>query len=110
MPAVPVLLPPRLDELLIRLRDAQARPVPYVAASTPHESGQADHRMLTWVEGVYGERALRLRKCVGCEAVEIRDVSFDIAIGNARLAPRRIDALLGWYTGHRPRGREFRVL
>lgn len=107
MPAVPVILPPRLDELLIRLRDARARPVPFLQAATPHETGLADHPMQTWVEGVYANRDIRLRKCVGCEGVEVRDVSFDQVIGSARHAPRRIDALLGFYAGRRPRGREF---
>ena len=107
MPAVPVILPARLDELLLRLTDARANPVPYLAAATPHESGVADHPLRVWVEGRYANRDIRLRKCVGCEAVEVRDISFDDVIGRARFGARRIDALLGFYTGRRTRGREF---
>jgi hypothetical protein len=107
LPAVPVILPPRLNELLIRLSDARMHPVAVLGAATPHESGRSDHPLQTWIEGRYAGRDLRLRKCAGCEAVEVRDISFDQVIGSARYGPRRIDALLGFYTGNRPRGREF---
>lgn len=107
MPAVPVILPARLDELLLRIQQPRAFPVPVLGVSAACMA--SDHRMQTWIEGRYANRDLRLRKCAACEGVEVRDVSFDVIAGlpRGRLAPRRLDALLGWYAGRRPRGREY---
>lgn len=101
----PVILPPRLDDLLVRIADARAFPVPSYGFTS--DCANADHDMRTWVEGQYAGRDIRLRKCSGCASVEVRDVSFDLAIGATRLARRRIDALLGWYSGPRSRRREY---
>ena len=102
---MPIILPARLDELLLRIGQPRAYPVPIAGVSAA--CLDSDHRMQTWIQGRYANRDIRLRKCVGCEGVEVRDISFDQVIGSARFGPRRIDALLGFYTGRRARSREF---
>ena len=103
--ALPAVLPARLDDLLTRIARPVVYRIPVYGASAACE--RDDHDFRTWIEGTYGGRDIRLRKCSGCEGVEVRDVSWGGSIGRARLAQRRIDALLGWYTGQRQRGRQF---
>lgn len=100
----PVVLPARLDDLLRLLHDGLVYPVPVQGASTDC-TGYETHDMRLWITGTLSGRSMRLNKCANCEAVEVRDVSFDLAIGNARLPRRPLNRLLGWYTGHRPNRR-----
>ena len=79
-----------------------------------NECLREDHRMVDWVEGFHlcsdaVTRQLRLLACQDCGAVCIRDVSFDSLPGLAsgRLAPRRRDHVIGWYTGARPNQRQY---
>lgn len=101
----PVVLPARLDELLLLLRDPNLYPVPSLGYSS--ECRDDNHPVQPWIDAHYGERDLRLLKCAACAAVEVRDVSFDLNIGGSSLSRRRIYALLGRYSAPRPRGREF---
>ena len=101
-----LVLPARLDDLLKLLADGLVYPVPIRGASTDC-SGYERHDMRLWITGTYSARSLRLLKCADCESVEVRDVSLDASIGNARLARRPLNRLLGWYTGRRPAGRSF---
>lgn len=60
--------------------------------------------------GLDGElRDLRIEMCPFCGAVCVRDVSLDrfedAPVG--RSGPRRRNHILGWYSGKRPRGREY---
>lgn len=78
------------------------------------ECAQQLHRLSPWIEGFHSgsdgvARYLRLEACRDCGAVAIRDASFDTLDGApvGRLAPRRRDALIGWYTGARPRQRVY---
>jgi hypothetical protein len=80
-----------------------------------------DHRMADWLDGFYAcsdgqTRQFRLLACEDCGAVCVRDISFDVAIATAdglepvkagRLAPRRRDHVIGWYTGARPNQRQY---
>jgi hypothetical protein len=54
-------------------------------------------------------RDLRVEMCPFCGAVCVRDVSPDTLPGArpARGGPRRRNLILGWYSGKRPRGREY---
>lgn len=55
-------------------------------------------------------RDLRVEMCRDCGAVCVRDVSYDRLPGltvGAR-GPRRKDMILGWYSGARRAGREYR--
>jgi hypothetical protein len=73
-----------------------------------------DHRMTPWLEGVHAGsdgivRDLRLLACPDCGAVCVRDVSIDSLPGArpGRMAPRRRDNVVGWYSGARARGRTY---
>lgn len=99
-----VVLPARLDDLLRMLHDGLVYPVPVQGVSTLC-TGYETHDLRLWVTGTLSGRSLRLNKCANCEAVEIRDVSLDASIGNARLGRRPLNRLLGWYTGHNPNRR-----
>jgi hypothetical protein len=101
-----LVLPARLDDLLNLLRDGLVYPVP-VRGATTDCTGYETHDMQLWVTGSLSGRSLRLAKCANCEAVEVRDVSLDLAIGNARLPRRPLNRLLGWYTGRRPADRAY---
>ncbi len=94
----PPILPAHLDALLRLIRSGLVYPVPVRGATTACTAYET-HDMRLWITGTYSGRSLRLNKCADCESVEVRDVSLDAAIGNARLAPRPLNRLLGWYTG-----------
>jgi hypothetical protein len=73
-----------------------------------------DHRMRDWLEGFHTGsdaivRHLKLLACADCGAVCVRDASVDNLPGlrPGRLAPRRRDRVIGWYTGSRPRQRVY---
>lgn len=55
-------------------------------------------------------RDLRVLMCLDCGAVQVRDVSLDALPGlpTGGQALRRRDAVLGWYSGKRIAGREYR--
>lgn len=101
----PPLLPSNLETLLRLIRSGLVYPVPVRGATAACEAG--DHDMQTWITGTYQGRDLCLRKCSMCEGVEVRDRSWGGQIGSVRIAQRRIDALLGWYTGRRRGGRTY---
>lgn len=76
---------------------------------------EQDHRLVRFLEGRHAGvdgvvRDLRLSMCADCEAVCVRDISIDrlarLPTGSQPL--RRRDHVIGWYTGARPRQREYR--
>lgn len=76
---------------------------------------EQDHRLIRFLEGRHVGldgvvRDLQLFMCADCEAVCVRDVSIDrlarLPTGSQPL--RRRDHVIGWYTGGRPRQREYR--
>lgn len=78
-------------------------------------STEQDHRLIRFMEGRHVGldgviRDLRLFMCVDCEAVQVRDVSRDSlqSLPTGGQALRRRDHVIGWYTGSRPRQREYR--
>lgn len=83
---------------------------------------ELDHRLRRWVEGFYLgrdglSRYLSLHACADCGAVCVRDRSVDSLadvsgvatdIRSAGRRPlRRRDAVIGWYSGARPRQRVY---
>lgn len=125
-------IPPTLELLLNGGRDRKGRPWHPLRIVTrspmPHlrgarsECSQQIHRLTGWIEGFHTgsdgvARYLRLELCMDCGAVCVRDRSFDTlekhdptGRGGARpsrLTPRRLDEVLGWYTGARPRQRQY---
>ena len=100
----PTVLPRRLDDLLKLLTDGLVYPVPVRGASTDC-TGYETHDLRLWVTGSLNGRSMRLLKCADCEAVEVRDVSLDLAIGSTRLSRRPLNRLLGFYTGSAPNRR-----
>lgn len=111
-------IPPRLELLL---EGGEGWKPLRVINRTPLRLGGAsaacaldDHAMSAWVEGFHvGSdaivRHLRLLACSDCGAVCVRDISIDALPGArpSRLAPRRKDHVIGWYSGARPRQRVF---
>lgn len=96
-------LPSRAGDLLARLRVYPVRVAGWRAACSDQ-----DHRLVPLADGSYlctdgKRRDLRLRICADCEAIEVRDASVDFLPGltTGRLAPRRRDAVIGWYSGSR---------
>jgi hypothetical protein len=72
------------------------------------ECSQQEHRLKLVAEGSYRcldgiTRDLRVYTCADCEASCVRDVSVDVldARGPQFLRPRRINHVLGWYSGAR---------
>ena len=102
----PPILPSNLDALLRLIGSGLVYPVLIRGATTACTADQS-HDMQLWITGTYSGRSLRLNKCAGCESVEVRDVSLDASIGNAKLARRPLNRLLGWYSGRRPAGRTY---
>ena len=68
------------------------------------------HAYRLWLTGVYAGRELELRRCLFCEAIEVRDCSLDILPGirAGRGGPRRRSDVLGWYSGSRANARTYR--
>jgi hypothetical protein len=102
----PPILPSNLDALLRLISNGLVYQVPVRGASTACTAYET-HDMRLWVTGTLSGRSLRLNKCSNCEAVEVRDVSLDVSIGNAKLARRPLNRLLGWYSGKRTAGRVY---
>ena len=114
-------IPESLDLLLEGGRDGSGRfwaplrivsRLPLRFAGPRPECLREDHRLGSWVEGFHtgsdgATRFLALQACRDCGAVCVRDRSFDTIdrLPTGRLAPRRRDHLLAWYTGSRPRSR-----
>lgn len=100
----PPILPSNLDALLRLISSGLVYQVPLRGATTACTATET-HDMQLWITGTYSGRSLRLNKCADCESVEVRDVSLDASIGNAKLARRPLNRLLGFYSGRRPAGR-----
>lgn len=102
-------LPARLGDLLARLRVYPIR-----VAGWRSTCSDQDHRLVPLADGSYlcldGQRRdLRVLICADCEAACVRDVTVDLMPGLAtgRLAPRRRDHVIGWYSGARPNQRTY---
>ena len=93
-----MILPSNLDALLRLISSGLVYPVPVRGARTACTATET-HDMRKWVTGTLNGRDVRLNKCADCEAVEVRDVSLDLAIGSTRLSRRPLNRLLGWYSG-----------
>lgn len=100
-------LPPRLDQLLERLKHAESRTVRFLGPRRACVDGE--HERVPWIRGVLGAMQLRLDACPYCGGVEVRDVSVDLMAGlePGSQRPGRRSRVLGWYTGRRPAGRQF---
>lgn len=111
----PSVLPSSLGALLTQMRITY-RDDNYRVGGMSSLCAMREHRLHPFRAGRHlGSdgviRDLRLLICTDCETVCVRDVSVD-TLGDARrqsrLAPRRRDEILGWYTGARRNQREYR--
>ncbi len=102
----PPILPSNLDALLRLISNGLVYSIRVRGATTACTAYET-HDMQLWITGTLSGRDIRLNKCADCEAVEVRDVSLDLAIGNAKLARRPLNRLLGWYSGRRQAGRTY---
>lgn len=107
-------LQPKLNALLSHLKLTTRIDVVPTGARAQCDRDR-EHRFLLFREGRHVGldgvvRDLRLRMCGDCAAVEVRDVSPDQLAGlrTGRGGPRRRDQVIGWYSGARPRQREYR--
>lgn len=102
------ILPRQLEALLGELRMARSQPARLLGTRRACVDGE--HELASWRTGLWAGRDLRLSLCAYCGAIEVRDVSFDILPGikAGRGGLRRRSDVLGWYSGKRPLGREFR--
>lgn len=102
------ILPRRLDALLGELRFVRSRPVRMLGAR--RACAENEHDLSPWSTGLWRDRELRLSLCIFCGAIEVRDVSLDILpdVKVGRGGPRRRSDVLGWYSGKRPSGREYK--
>jgi len=96
-------LPPRLGDLLARLRVYPVR-----ISGWRSTCSEQDHRLVPLADGSYLcldgiRRDLRVLICADCEAACVRDVTVDVLAGLrlGRRAPRRRDHVIGWYSGAR---------
>lgn len=96
-------LPRRLGDLLARLRVYPVR-----ISGWRSTCSDQDHRMVPLADGSFLcfdgiRRDLRVLICADCEAAQVRDVSVDRLPGlpTGRLAVRRRDVVIGWYSGSR---------
>lgn len=98
-------LPATFDLLLEGLQVVARKQV--VIRGWRRECDEQDHEFAPWLLGFYGGRQLTIGTCVFCETAEVRDISIDrlAGVSAGRLAPRRRNDLLGWYTGKRQAGR-----
>lgn len=105
------LLPAKLEPLLVGMRVVREITDVRIAGAR-RACMENEHALQPWRQGLYRGLELRLSLCFFCAAVEVRDVSLDIlregavALTLADRAHRR-DAVLGWYAGRRPAGREY---
>lgn len=102
------ILPRRLESLLGELRLVRTRPARVLG--TRRSCGDGEHDLALWRVGVWRDREVRLALCAYCGAIEVRDISLDILADElvGRGGPRRRSDVLGWYSGKRPLGREYR--
>jgi hypothetical protein len=107
---------PRLDALLSSMVVTRAGTVRPRGARRECEVDR-DHPFAMLREGRHVGldgvvRDLRVLMCPYCGAVQVRDVSFDTAIAGEPVPrsgpPKRRDYVIGWYTGKRRAGREYR--
>jgi hypothetical protein len=113
-------LPGRLEALL---QSPGMRVFPIRITGWRAACGREEHRLLPIAEGWYTgpdriRRDLRVQMCADCESVCVRDVSLDTLaavdprgrgpLRPSRLAPRRRDHVIGWYTGARRNQRQYR--
>ena len=113
-------LPRRLESLL---QSPGMRVFPIRITGWRADCGREEHRLLIVAEGWYigpdeVRRELRVQMCADCESVCVRDVSLDTlatydpggrgSLRPSRLAPRRRDHVLGWYSGARRNQRMYR--
>lgn len=105
-------LPQTLDRLLAEMRITFRSPV--VIRGFRAECDRQDHRLIALAEGAHTgtdgvRRSLRVSQCQDCEAVEVRDVSWDSMPGLPHAGPLlRRDRVIGWYSGARRAQREYR--
>lgn len=106
-------LPPTLDRLLAEMRVTFRAPVRISGWRT--ECGREEHRLMDWAGGRHrghdgATRDLRLQMCLDCESVFVWDVSVDVLPGLplSRIAARRKNHLICWYSGARRNQREYR--
>jgi len=108
-------LPPRLPELLgqMFLYEPRADIIPRGARASCE--ALREHRLERLAFGSHvgtdgARRDLLVAMCADCGAACVRDVSVDRLSGLpiGRGGPRRRDVILGWYTGKRRSGREYR--
>ena len=100
-------LPARLDALL-----ASLTVYPVHISGWRSACSDQSHRLLLFAEGRYRcldgvVRDLRLRMCLDCEAVEVRDVSVDRLPGLRVSRLTRRDHVIGWYSGARRGQRKY---
>lgn len=102
-------LPARLGDLLARLRVYPVR-----ISGWRSQCSDQEHRLVPLADGSYlchdGQRRdLRVLICADCEAAQVRDVTIDQLPGlvTGRLAPRRRDLIIGWYSGARRHQRTY---
>lgn len=100
-------LPRKLEPLLSGLRVTRSYPVRLLG--TRLACRDAEHEFAPWRDGIYAGLELRLALCPFCGVVEVRDVSLDLLPGvrAGRLAPRRRNDVMGWYSGRREAGRTY---
>ncbi len=76
-----------------------------------------EHRFETLREGRHVGldgvvRDLRILMCLDCGAAQVRDISYDTTVAGEPVPrsgrPKRRDLVIGWYTGRRAAGREYR--
>lgn len=94
----PTILPSNLDALLRLISNGLVYQVPVRGATTACTAYET-HEWRQWITGSLSERSVVLNKCANCQAVEVRDVSLDLNIGNSSLSRRPLNRLLGWYSG-----------
>lgn len=101
---LPHSLPALLAQLRVVRETGAVLPVGARLACTAGE-----HDLQPFREGVWRAKELRLSLCTYCGAVEVRDVSLDLlpGVSTGRNQPRRRSAILGWYSGSRPKGRVY---
>lgn len=122
MEGVPVLvlerkppLQPSLDRLLAALASVTVREDIRPAGASIRCERDRTHRFGVLREGRHVGldgvvRDLRIQMCRDCGAACVRDISYDRLDGLpvGRRGPRRRDLVLGWYSGKRRAGREYR--
>lgn len=108
-------LPAKLDQLLASMFSIYDREdIRPIGAAAQCEQLRT-HRFGTLLKGRHFGldrelRDLKVQMCLDCGAVCVRDITFDRMAGLpvGRRGPLRRDLILGWYSGKRRAGREYR--